>query len=185
MSIEWLLERIASFGEPPALIGRDRRHTYQELADLILGWQRQLRDLEVRPGDVVALCGDYSPNLCSLLVALLTSGAIVVPLGSAAGTTSERLLDVARVGHIFSFGAEGDWTHRRRAVQAAPHPLLARLRRAGDPGLVVFTSGSTGESKGAVLSVGAVRDPCEIPALVEFTDQPLYSERFKKTRSMR
>jgi long-chain acyl-CoA synthetase len=156
MSVDWLLERIASFGDRQALIGRDRGHTYDQLADSIVGWRHELRDREVGPGEVVALCGDYSPDVCSLLVALLISRAIVVPLGALVGATAERQIDVAQVDHIFSFNGGQSWVHRPRADGAAPHPLLERLRRAGDPGLVVFTSGSTGESKGAVLSVGAL-----------------------------
>jgi long-chain acyl-CoA synthetase len=155
MSVDWLLERIASFGDRQALIGRDRAHTYTDLADSILRWQRQLSDLAIAPGEVVALRGDYSPDVCSLLVALLTWRAVVVPLGGITATTGERQLEVAQVGHIFSFDEER-WAYRRRIRQVDAHPLLARLRRAGDAGLVVFTSGSTGESKGAVLSVGAL-----------------------------
>ena len=155
MSVDWLLERMATFGDRPALIGRDRDHTYKQLVDSVLRWQQQLTDLAIAPGEVVAIGGDYSPDVCSLLVALLTWKAIVVPLGMAAETTAGRQLDVAHVGHVFSFD-EASWTYRRRTRPAGAHPLLTRLRQAGDAGLVVFTSGSTGESKGAVLSVGAL-----------------------------
>jgi len=53
MSVDWLVERIASFGDRPALMGRDRSHSYGELADSIEGWRRVLDDLEVGPGAVV------------------------------------------------------------------------------------------------------------------------------------
>ncbi len=108
MSVDWLVERIASFEDRPALMGHDGCHTYQQVAGSVLDWRRRLSHLGVDPGAVVAVCGDYSPEVCSLLIALLTARAIVVPLGGAAGRTIDRQLDVAGVSHVFSFvGEEG------------------------------------------------------------------------------
>jgi hypothetical protein len=38
----------------------------------------QLAQHGVRPGDALAICGDYSPNLCALLLAAFLNRNIIV-----------------------------------------------------------------------------------------------------------
>jgi acyl-CoA synthetase (AMP-forming)/AMP-acid ligase II len=55
-------------------------------------------------------------------------------------------------------GGAGGWSFRRRPAGPPPLPL-AELRRAGRPGLVVLTSGSTGRSKAALHDLERLLEP--------------------------
>jgi long-chain acyl-CoA synthetase len=151
MAIGWLLERMAQWSETPAIIWRDQPFTYGWLLEHIDFWGRQFETLSVQPGQVAALEGDYSPKVTALLMALIAQQAIVVPLTSASESQREEFMETAEVQVVFTFdGTDNGQVHRRDVV--VEHPLTRQLIELGEPGLVLFSSGSTGKSKAALHS---------------------------------
>ena len=145
-----LLERLARYGERQALIWHDRSISYADLVASARAWSEELRRLDVAPGEAVAICGDCSPQTCALLFALVANENIVVPLSSVVGANRDRFMEIAEVRHALVFDAEDRW-EALRFERTVTHPLLTRLRDARTPGLILFSSGSTGESKASVL----------------------------------
>ena len=145
----WLVDRLGEFDEQIAIIWKGKRCSYRQLLDRVLHWGTTLRDYEVQPGQSVALCGDYSINTCTLLLALIANGNIAVPLSSSVESKKSEFLDVACVNAVFDFDENDAWSFSRREVSNL-HPLLNSLREQAQPGLVVFSSGSTGQSKAVV-----------------------------------
>ncbi len=96
----------------------------------------------VAPGDVVALIGDFDPVSIATLLRLIDRAAIIVPLTRETATQHEAFFEAAGVDVVI----EGDRLTRRRA-QWFDHPLLGTLRKRGHPGLVLFSSGTTGTPK--------------------------------------
>jgi acyl-CoA synthetase (AMP-forming)/AMP-acid ligase II len=147
----WLRERLTEWPERPALIWRDRSVPYGALVDGIGAWTRRLDDAGVRPGSVVALESDYTPEAVSLLLALVERAAVVVPLSSVTPAEREEFIATAEVEVVVTPGADEGARIVHRAV-AVEHPLLRRLLDAGEPGLVLFSSGATGKNKAALHS---------------------------------
>lgn len=148
----WLLDRLRRFGEGAALTWRRRTVTYRELADGVESALAELDGAGVAPGAAVALLGDYAPDTCRFLLALASRGSIAVPLTSAAAGNRERLMEIARVGWACDFEAGAPGTPTRRPG-AGDHPLYGELRARGSAGVVLFTSGSTGDPKGVLLDM--------------------------------
>ncbi len=96
----------------------------------------------VRAGDVVALIGDFEARSLATLLRLIDRGAVLVPLTEATRPEHEYFFEAASVDFVIDGGA----VRRRSDVQGA-HPLLARLRESEHPGLVLFSSGTTGRPK--------------------------------------
>jgi acyl-coenzyme A synthetase/AMP-(fatty) acid ligase len=149
MSLEWLFERMAQWSAETALARSGRAVTYQELLDGVRYWQAQLAEHGLQGGQVVALRGDYTPHAVSLMLALIDRGAILVPLTEAAEVHRDEFFDIAEVEVVISFDSADGWTWQSRGVTAA-NPLTLQLRALGQPGLVLFSSGSTGKSKAAL-----------------------------------
>ena len=84
MSINWLLERMAQWQDQPAIIWADQVTSYGQMLAKISAWQQELEARQIQPGSVVAICGDYSPNACALMLALIDRDMVVVPLSLAA-----------------------------------------------------------------------------------------------------
>ncbi|RAU23981.1 AMP-dependent synthetase [Paramagnetospirillum kuznetsovii] len=135
------------FGSAPALYWRGRTHGYDAFLDLIAQWEARLADLGIGPGSVCAFCGDYSPNVIALVFALMKARAVLVPLTPAIEPEIPRFLDISGAEHLLRFDENDSWNHGRLTPSARP-ALFSRLDESGTPGLVVFTSGSTGIPKG-------------------------------------
>jgi acyl-coenzyme A synthetase/AMP-(fatty) acid ligase len=142
----WLLERLASWTDREALVGPDGTSTYAELIAGVALWSETLDAAGVKPGQVVAFEGDYGASSVSLLVALVQRGAIALPLASAVGIQKAEYLDTACADWLIGCDT-GDTIAVLTRGRAQRHPLLERLTESGNPGLVLFSSGSTGRAK--------------------------------------
>src|SRR6478736_4746976 len=150
MSRHWLSERLRSWGDRPALIGQNESWSFHQLCEGCDAWLRELAQRGVKSGDTLAICGDYSPNLCALLLATFLNRNIIVPLASATAPRWKELMQLAQVQFAVRFNRDDSW-HAAALDHAASHPLLRELKLRQAPGLVLFSSGSTGESKASVL----------------------------------
>jgi len=147
----WLLERFGEYTDAPALIDPQRTpRSYRWLLDQIAQAHRELDRFCVGPGASVGLLADYSPESCALLIALIERRIVVVPI-SPAVPNPELLMEIARVEHLLDMREGGALNHRERTAGSS-HTLVERLRRDAESGLVLFTSGSTGEPKAALHS---------------------------------
>ncbi|HHY54407.1 MAG TPA: AMP-binding protein [Chloroflexi bacterium] len=147
--IQWLTDRMAGWSAQTCLIWNDGETTYGDILERVNFWRNFLEEHQVAPGEMVTLDGDYSPATVSLLLALIDRGAIVVPLTKAAEVHRDEFLEIAQVESIISVDEYDFWSFKRTG-RRADHPLILTLRQRGEPGLVLFSSGSTGKSKAAL-----------------------------------
>jgi acyl-coenzyme A synthetase/AMP-(fatty) acid ligase len=93
-------------------------------------------------GDVVALAGDFDGPTIATMLELLDRGVILMPL--AEGT---------RADHDYFFEAgRAEWVIRdgrleKLDVENDEHPLIREVRERGHPGIIFFSSGTTGRPK--------------------------------------
>ncbi len=147
--LEWLFKRFDGAKECEAMIWREESFSYGWLLEKIHEWKQVLAQEEVPPGTVAALEGDYSPRVVALLLALIDQACIIVPLTNTVESRKPRFKEVAEVQKSFIFSDQDTWRVETYPVQVK-HPLNLSLQILGHPGLVLFSSGSTGEPKAAL-----------------------------------
>lgn len=148
--------------------------TYQDVVDGSARIANVLVDAGVKPGDRVAVQTDKSPEAILLYLACLRSGAIYLPLNTAY-TLSEleyfftdaeptaivvrpskekELNDLASrlgIAQVFTLGTNHDGSLMERAAGASAK--FTNVARTGDDvAAILYTSGTTGRSKGAMLT---------------------------------
>ncbi len=148
MFVDFLLKLWKQNEAREALIWRDQPHTYGWLLENFELWLKWV-DENVRPGVVVALEADFSPNSVALFLALAERRSVLVPLTESVRAQKAEFLSIARCEQTIQFAAADAVTLTPLAGDG-DHPLYDRLREIGHPGLVVFSSASTGKSKAAV-----------------------------------
>jgi len=144
------LSKLEPFGDSDAIVFNGKTYSYTYLLQLADDWRGYLDLHGVKPGEVVTLEGEYSPQACAGLLALIDLGAINVPLTSLPDAKREEFLDVAQVEVVIKIGERQDRSCQR-TQRNADHELYDQLRRGARPGLVLFSSGTSGRSKASVL----------------------------------
>jgi acyl-CoA synthetase (AMP-forming)/AMP-acid ligase II len=136
--------------------------TYAWTLDRLDAWLNKIKESNIPQGAVVALSGDYSPDICCLLLALIEHKAVAVPFASVTGKEKEELLDIAEAEFEFVFGEEG-FRDLKRFDRQVTNPLLRGIIRDRSPGLVVFSSGSTGRPKGILHDFSRILEKFMVP----------------------
>lgn len=145
-----------------AIVWKDRIYSYGWLAARVSYWSEFIAREEVETGMIAAIEGDFSPNSIALMLASIQQGCILVPLTASVEAKKPEFLKVAEAEISFRLDA-GDEVSVERFPIRATHMLYARLRDQRHPGLVVFSSGSTGKSKAAVHDFVAILEKFRTP----------------------
>ena len=147
-----------------AIIWHNQELKYKDVLKRVNFWENQVSYLGVSPGSVIGLEGNYSPNACALLLALIQRKAIVVPLTKAVRVYRDEFLSTAEVQLIFTFDDEDNWQIEKRAVEIL-NPLTKQLIEGNHPGLILFSSGSTGKNKAALHNFNKFLGKFKVPRL--------------------
>ena len=110
-------------------------------------WSERFAEYGIQGGTVCAIVGEYPPRVCTLMFALMRANAVSVPLTYLAQREMQKLMKIAEVDCVFRFDAADKWTFERDE-DASQHPFVAQFVKSRSSGLIVFTSGSSGEPKG-------------------------------------
>jgi long-chain acyl-CoA synthetase len=156
----WFFERLVQWGDEKALVWKNTETNYGSLLRLSEAWRERFEAQGVVQGEVVALEGSFSPNACAALIALVKLGAIVVPLTPLMRAQREKFLEIAEVRLSVEFD-EADGATLATFDQVVSNPLTRKLVERGNPGLVIFSSGSTGSPKAILHDFSAILNKFE------------------------
>ncbi|MEO0438165.1 MAG: fatty acid--CoA ligase family protein [Pseudomonadota bacterium] len=144
---EFLFERLSEAGKSPAVILGNSQVSHRELLDLVVVFRDALSG-QMPAGSVVSFDGDYSAQSVGLFLALLDLQMIIVPLSSDSSAHFDEFREIAEVEYLIQI--DGQTPRITKTDRTASSELYRQLRAAEAPGLVLFSSGSTGKSKAIV-----------------------------------
>lgn len=147
--LDWLYRIFQNHSAGTCLASGDRTFTYKWLRETVSSWKSYLDESKLQPGSIVALQGDFSPQTIAALLALIDRSAIVVPLSPGAAPQQQEFMEIAEVQVAVRPSLSGG-RELERFDRVPANALTLQLRASGRPGLVLFSSGSTGKSKAAL-----------------------------------
>jgi acyl-coenzyme A synthetase/AMP-(fatty) acid ligase len=132
-----------------AVVYKNESVSYGFLNDRIKYWLSKLEGFEIRNGDVVALIGDFTPTTIALLFALIENRNIIVPFDVQQANKIDKKKTIAGVSKTITIVEEENVSFQNNPIKFK-HPFYEKLKENRNPGLVLFTSGTSGEPKAAV-----------------------------------
>lgn len=161
MHIDFLFDKFKEFRSSNSIIWKGKNYTYGSLIDNIEKTNLLIDFHHIRPGAVVALEGDFSPNSIALLLALIEKACIIVPLTNTSTKIENRLFNIAQVEFVFRIDSNDNITTEAGSYKSNIDYYNV-IRERGHPGLVLFTSGTSGEPKAAVHDFNALLEKFKI-----------------------
>jgi long-chain acyl-CoA synthetase len=148
----WFLGRLADFGAAPALVypmdgEGEQVASYADVLAAVDVARAELVGRGIGAGSVVAIEGTFTLRATALLLALIDLKAVAVPLTADMRPHRETFLSIAEVDLLAEVNARDEVEFLTLSEATKVNTLLGRLRTEQHPGLVIFSSGTTGTPK--------------------------------------
>jgi long-chain acyl-CoA synthetase len=147
--IDFLISVFEGNSSKAAIIWKDKSFDYLWLKNRVTYWENELNELDIKSGDLVALVGDFSPECIAILLALIQNKNIIAPLNNGSLVDFSEKFKIAQCEKAIFVDEADNYTYQSLDTNAT-HEFYSKLRDAATPGLVLFTSGTSGTPKGAV-----------------------------------
>lgn len=148
MYIDFFLEKFRKNLDNDAMVWNNKIYTYIDILNYLEDDLKKLRQLIKEPL-IVAVEADFSPHAATILLTLIELGCTIVPLTESVAYKKDEFKKIAEVEAVIILKKDDsfEFSLTERKVR---HDILNHLKVEYHPGLILFSSGSTGESKAAV-----------------------------------
>ena len=146
-AITKFMSSLRSQGSCNAMYWQNKFFSYEDLCSLMDEWADRLRRLGVTHGTICGVHGDYSHQACALFFALMEMKAVIVPFTREIEKESPEFARIAGVQWLIRFSPDDTFRIEEQSDAQIP-ALVTSFCKREHPGLIVFSSGSTGVPKG-------------------------------------
>ena len=150
MSITFFLEIIKKSFKKNAIVWNNKNYSYKWLYTRYEYWNSIIVKKKINLKSVVAIEGDFSPNSIALFLSLIKHNVIIVPLTKNLSEFQKKeFLKISQTEILFKLNSK-DEAKISKFPSKPINKIFSKLIKLKHPGLILFSSGSSGKNKAAV-----------------------------------
>ena len=147
MNIEFLKNSMLQNKERNAVISGEKSYTFNDIYNEYLKASDFLQNSLIPSESIISLRADFTPASIAMFLALIEHNAIIVPISP----TIKSVDNYIRISESEYFiDINNDATTLTNTGSSPKHPMLTKLKKEKTAGLILFSSGTTGEPKAAL-----------------------------------
>ena len=143
MKIDYIMKNLTSKKDLPAAADGEHVYTFGDIHAEYIEACKVLDDSGITSGSVVTVIGDFSPKSIAFILALIERDAIIVPVSLSVKDVDGHIR-ISQSGKVIDLR---NGVEVRNTGQVPTNPLLLELISRKHPGLIAFSSGTTGDPK--------------------------------------
>lgn len=147
MNIDFITDRIKSYGNDVAIVTDGVEYSFNQVLDELKSAKELLLNNKVPSNAVVSLLADYKPQSIAMFLALIENDCIIVPISQTIKSI-DSYIKVSESEYFIDI-RENETKIDKLNIKVI-HPMLLDLKSKKSPGLILFSSGTTGEPKAAL-----------------------------------
>lgn len=160
-SITYLEEVFLKFEKEAALVHEGVVYSYADLLKQIQYWDQYISKEGVENSSVVSITADFSLDAVALMFSLIKKSCVIVPLTSSVLSNKEQFLEIANVE--FDFSLLEKEIQMLKITPQEYNPLILDIKEKQTSGLILFSSGSTGQPKAALHNFDQILEKFKVP----------------------
>jgi len=142
------LKDFKNYNSTAAIIWREQNYNYSHLLQRTSHWFSNLEG--IKSGDIVGIESDFSPETIAIMFALIELNTIIVPLDQNHSSKNTLKIEVAQLDFLIKIKSEREISIQRIESIENKNDKFKTIHERNVPGLILFTSGSSGIPKGAL-----------------------------------
>jgi acyl-CoA synthetase (AMP-forming)/AMP-acid ligase II len=147
--MEWLFDKFKTNAKKSAIIDVQKTFCYQELYDYVELYYSKI-SVSIPKNSSVALLSDYSFYSIATFLALIKNKNIITPLIDSLPAERNKKLQLGGVRHLINVDYVGNLSFSSFNIENVQLPLINELKIQEHAGLILFSSGTTGEPKAMI-----------------------------------
>lgn len=146
MNIDFIVNNLKLNKDKTAVIAKDITYTFGEIYDEYEEAKKVLKAHNIHSGLVVSIIADFTPKSMAFFIALIELDIIIVPISQTI-KNKDSYIKISESNYVINIENVIDI---KDVKVTTTHPMLRNLIDKQVPGLILFSSGTTGEPKAAL-----------------------------------
>lgn len=146
MNVNYLLTNLQKNENKTAIVSNEKTYSFNDIYNEYKKAVVLLEKNAVTAGNVVSIIAEFTPVSIAFLIALIEKDVIIVPISKTI-KEKDKYIRISESQYVIDLREK---IEIRKTEHQVTHPMLLSLIRSQVPGLILFSSGTTGEPKAAL-----------------------------------